>query len=160
MALYQLYQKEWEISVRQSNRGVDILRQTLEDFKLHKSPAPPPHNNNLPPTGDWYESSVFSPYSNTVYSTCSDPCCSGGVSPSESPPGSCYDSLPGSYEEPSYFPYENQFYPPEYQQPPQLQFVQIQAPPPPPPVALPVLHYPPLGSVLLPHYTSQPRYFV
>ncbi|CAL8084886.1 unnamed protein product [Orchesella dallaii] len=40
MALYRVCQKDWELSVCQKNRGVDILRQALDEFKVLVSPVP------------------------------------------------------------------------------------------------------------------------
>lgn len=110
MALYQLYQAEWEASARQSNRGIDVLKQTLDEFRQlkplaiqsnHQLPKQPEatfynnnnNNNNNQSTHTWYESTGFcsdSAFSNNPYSFCSDECCgdSVSVSPSVSPPTS------------------------------------------------------------------------
>ncbi|ODM93975.1 RNA exonuclease 4 [Orchesella cincta] len=42
MALYRICQKDWEHSVRQKNRGVDILKQTLDEFKANAVASPVP----------------------------------------------------------------------------------------------------------------------
>lgn len=161
MALYQLYQRDWEISVKQSNRGIDVFKLTLEEFKQSKTG----HSQN--PSKDWYAplhspnvtQSSFAYASNqnvappVVFSAFSRNDAgyggySAGVSPSESPTDpTCYEAYNLQdegivVEEPPYhFPIPT----------PNLTFIPFPGPPIPPPHPHPMMphhpiHHPPVSG--------------
>ena len=105
MALYLMYQKEWETAVRQSCRGIDVLKECTEEFmkQKNKEVAPmlpaiqpqPSMPHHAPVDNNWYgfpaENSFSDPTFPELFSSgvgteaMSIPYPCGGMSPSPGP---------------------------------------------------------------------------